>query len=323
MSKPLRVVFMGTPQFAVPCLIELISHPDVAQIVAVYTQPTRPAGRGQKPNEPPIKLEAMRHGLPVIQVENINKDDEPRRIADFMADVIVVVAFAQFLGKAVLNIPRLGCVNVHSSLLPKYRGAAPINYAIWKGEKETGVTTMKLVSKMDAGPILLQSTMPIPDQMSAGELHDQLSIMGGKLLIETLRGLRDGTLQEKQQDETLATYATLISKDMGRINWNCTTREIHNQVRALTPWPGGFTNSTKGILKILRTRPIDKPLSAPLNAVAGELYLGSGSLIVKCSDGWLELETVQLEGKKAVSSSEFLNGIQNKKDFNFIEKGES
>lgn len=311
MPAPLRVVFMGTPDFAVPSLRALAARPDVANILAVYTQPDRPAGRGMKLTKPPIKIVAEELGLPIFQPENINDAEEKRKLADKMADVVVVVAYAQFLSSAVLNTPRLGCINVHSSLLPKYRGAAPIQFAVWKGEKESGVTTMRLVKKMDAGPILLQKSMPIPPEMTARELHDELSKLGGGLIVETLEGLRDGKVQDIAQDESQVTYAALIKKEDGLIDWTRPGQEIINQIRAFDPWPGTFSRSTRGTIKILKARFHPNVQGAPSSLPPGELFLGAGSLWIRCADGWIEPLSLQPEGKKAMTPQEFMNGLRN------------
>ena len=311
MPTPLRVVFMGTPDFAIPSLKSLAARPDIATIVAVYTQPDRPAGRGQKLTKPPIKIVAEELGLPIFQPENINDPDEKRKLADQMADVVVVVAYAQFLGNAILNTPRLGCVNVHSSLLPKYRGAAPIQFAIWKGEKESGVTTMRLVKKMDAGPILLQRSIPITGEMTARELHDELAKLGGGLIVETLAQLRDSKIQETAQDESKVTYAALIKKEDGLIKWENKGTEIINQIRAFDPWPGTYGRSTRGTLKILKAKFHPSIQGMPSDLKAGDVFTGAGSLMVRCADGWIEPITLQPEGKKPMQAQEYLNGIRN------------
>lgn len=311
MPAPLRVVFMGTPDFAVPSLKSLAARPDVATMLAVYTQPDRPAGRGQKLTKPPIKTVAEELGLPIFQPENINDPDEKRKLADQMADVVVVVAYAQFLGNAILNTPRLGCINVHSSLLPKYRGAAPIQFAIWKGEKESGVTTMRLVKKMDAGPILLQRSLSITAEMTARELHDELAKLGGALIVETLEQLRNGKAQEIAQDESKVTYAGLIKKEDGLIKWENPGSEIINQIRAFDPWPGTYGRSTRGTLKILKAKFHSSLAGMPADLKPGEVFTGAGSLMIRCADGWIEPVTVQPEGRKPMQAQEYLNGIRN------------
>ncbi|MBI3542818.1 MAG: methionyl-tRNA formyltransferase [Deltaproteobacteria bacterium] len=311
MAAPLRVVFMGTPDFAVPSLRALAARPDLANIVAVYTQPDRPSGRGQKITEPPIKIVAKELGLKILQPENVNDPDEKRALVDIMADVVVVVAYAQFLSQAILNTPRLGCINVHSSLLPKYRGAAPIQYAIWQGEEESGVSTMRLVPKMDAGPVLLQKSIPITDEMTASQLHDELAKIGGELIVDTLALVRDGKHVEKEQDEAQVTYAKLIKKEDGLIDWTKTGREIINQIRAFDPWPGTFGRSTRGMIKILKAKFHANVSGAPSSATAGDILSQAGGLWVKCADGWVELLQVQPEGRKPMQVQEFLNGLHN------------
>ncbi len=311
MAGPLRVVFMGTPDFAVPSLRALAARPDLVKILAVYTQPDRPAGRGQKVTEPPIKLLARELGITILQPEDINDADEKRKLADQMADVVIVVAYAQFLSRAILSTPRLGCINVHSSLLPKYRGAAPIQYAIWKGEKESGVSTMKLVPKMDAGPVLLQKSIPIAAEMTAAELHDALAVLGGGLLVETLEQLREGKQTEKEQDESLVSFAPLIKKENGLIQWDKPGHEITAQIRAFDPWPGTFGRSTRGTLKILKARFHSNVSGAPDTIAIGDIFTQAGGLWVRCADGWIELLRVQPEGRRPMEIQEFLNGLHN------------
>ncbi len=307
---PLRVVFMGTPQFAVPCLNALMDHPEIARVLAVYTQPDRPAGRGQKLTPSAVKLAAIELGLPVFQPENINKNDEPRRLSDIMADVVVVVAYAQFLGQSILNLPRFGCINVHASLLPKFRGAAPIQYALLAGEKVTGVTTMRLVQKMDAGPMLLQAEVQVSEETTSEELFSVLSQEGADLLIKTLKKLQNNELQEVPQDEAQATYATLLTKEMGQIDWGKSCSEISNQIRALTPWPGTYVKTPKGILKIHQAIRVDEAANFPEDARASTTFIEKSRLLVKCNDGWLSLLKVQPEGKRAMGIEEFLAGLQ-------------
>jgi methionyl-tRNA formyltransferase len=302
---------MGTPDFAVPALRALAARPETANIIAVYTQPDRPAGRGQKLAAPAVKTAAEELGLPIYQPENVNEPDEKRKLADMMADVVVVAAYAQFLSHAILNTPRLGCINIHSSLLPKYRGAAPIQYAIWKGDHETGVTTMRLVPKMDAGPILLQRSIPIGEKMTASELHDKLAKLGAELIVETLIGLRDSKINDRAQDESLVSYAPLIKKEDGLIDWERPGPEILRQIRAFDPWPGAFGRSTRGTLKIHAAKFHARPAGAPTGAAPGEVFTDAGGLWVRCGDGWLELTKIQPEGKKVMDAQDFLRGLKN------------
>lgn len=306
-KDPLRIVFMGTPEFSVPSLRALAAHPDLVNIVSVYTQPDRPAGRGMKLTPPPVKIVAQELGYAVRQPENVNRGDEPRLLADDMADLFVVVAYAQFLGRAVLNTPRLGCINVHSSLLPKYRGAAPIQFAVLNGETQSGVTTMRLVQKMDAGPILMQKSVPVGAEMTAGQLHDLLSEVGAELLIETIKAYREDRIIETEQDESQVTYASLITKEMGRINWTKTAREVLNHIRGMHPWPCAFAMTNRGLLKVHKAKLLQ---NSGVQGAVGSFDWSSGVLKARCADQWIELEVVQLEGKKPMAAQELLNGIQ-------------
>jgi methionyl-tRNA formyltransferase len=301
---------MGTPDFAVPALKALAARPDVANLVMVYTQPDRPAGRGQKMSAPAVKIAAEELGLTVRQPENVNDPDEKRQLADLMADVVVVAAYAQFLSRAILNTPRLGCINIHSSLLPKYRGAAPIQYAIWKGDHESGVTTIRLVPQMDAGPILLQRSIPIGEKMTAAELHDKLADLGAELIVETLAGLRDGKINDRAQDESLVSFAPLIKKEDGLIDWERPGPEILRQIRAFDPWPGAFGRSTRGTLKVHEAKFHARAQGAPAGAAPGEVFTEAGGLWVRCADGWLELTKIQPEGKKVMDAQDFLRGLK-------------
>lgn len=307
-NAPYRVVFMGTPDFAVPALRALHQASSVAKIVAVYTQPDRPAGRGQKLQEPIIKQVAKELDLPVFQPESINTPEEKRRLSDFLPDVVVVVAFAQFLSKGVLSIPRLGCVNIHSSLLPKYRGAAPIQYALLNGEKETGVTTMKLVSKMDAGPILLQATTPILPTMNARALHDVLATMGGSLIVETLQRMLSGDLKEVEQDESQVTYAKLIAKSDGELIPERSVKDCLNRARAFDPWPGTFLKTNIGTLKIHEMRSFEGVMHGMR---PGDFNTRFGNVLFCVEDGVLEFLNIQPEGKRKMSAVDFLNGLKN------------
>ena len=302
---------MGTPEFAVPALEKLIQTPELANIVAIYTQPDRPAGRGHQLQASPIKTCALKNHLNVFQPENINEPDEKRKLADLMADVVVVVAYAQFLSKAILNTPRLGCINIHSSLLPKYRGASPIHYTVLNGDEKAGITTMRLVQKMDAGPMLLQKSMPLDDKMTTRELMPLLSQLGGELIIETLQGLRSGTLKEIDQDESQVSYAKILKKEDGLIQWASSGRQIINQIRAFDPWPGTFVHSNKGILKIIVADFLGEVIGTKKNQIPGTINTETGDLLVRCSDGWIKINKIQQEGKKAVSAHDFLNGLQN------------
>jgi methionyl-tRNA formyltransferase len=311
---------MGTPDFAVPSLQALYDNPKVCRVVAVYTQPDRPAGRGLQLKESPVKVLAQKYNSPIHQPENINKGDEPQLLASYMPDLCVVVAYAQFLGKAVLNTPRLGCINVHGSLLPKYRGAAPIQYAVLNGDTETGITIIRLVSKMDAGPILMKSSIPLPPRATSGEMFQRLSILGAGTLLETITALQNQQLTEIEQNEAEATYSPVITKEMGLIQWNTPAKQIVNKVRAFQPWPVAYAESSVGRIKIHNAFVCgDTPEQCPPNAVPGDHFIMNNDLFVKSKDDWVQLDMLQQEGKKALKAKDFLNGIKNNKvTFRFI-----
>ncbi len=318
MKAPLRVVFMGTPEFSVPCLRALHSSPDLANILAVYTQPDRPAGRGQKIHKPAVKIFAEENKIPVLQPENINTPEESRRLSSFMADVFVVVAYAQLLKPGVLNLPRIFCLNVHASLLPKYRGAAPIQYSILKGDLETGITTMKMVSKLDAGPMIHKKSIPLHSDLTTIELQNKLSLLGAETLIETMQMLQSGDFKEVPQNDQDATYAPSLKKTDGHILWNESAVEINRKIRALNPWPGTYTNSSKGLIKILKATPIETIAGTPPDAKCGDLFTRTGKLIVRCKNDWLEIQELQPENKPKMQANDFLNGIRNSPQFHFL-----
>lgn len=302
---PFRVVFLGTPAFAVPSLSAVAGSETVTLVV---TNPDRPSGRGQALSMPPVKAEAQRLGLPVFQPEKAKHPDSVARIAAEKPDLIVVVAYGQILPKSILDIPLRGCVNVHASLLPKYRGAAPINWAVARGERVTGVTIMKMDVGMDTGPMLLVREMPISEDDTAGTLFDKLSLLGAEALSDALRGLREGTLPETPQDDRLASYAPMLTKEHGRIDWSRPAGEVRNLVRAMTPWPTAFTLHAGKALKVL---------SASLCEGRGEpgeiLEVGRDGIVVACGEGALALGRVQPEGGREMPSRDYARGRRVKK----------
>jgi methionyl-tRNA formyltransferase len=238
-GQKLRIVFLGTPELAATILRHLAAWSG-GQLVGVATQPDRPSGRGQVTTPPPVKRLALELGIPVLQPETFKGDESVRLLEDLSPDLLVVAAYGLILSQRVLDIGPLGAINVHASLLPRYRGAAPIQRAIMNGEPVTGVTIMKMVRAMDAGPILLQRALAIRNTDTAATIHDELAELGGALLVEALDRLRDGTLVPIEQDEELATYAPKLEKEEGRIDWNRPALAVHNQIRGLFPWPGSF-----------------------------------------------------------------------------------
>ncbi|HEU5360058.1 MAG TPA: methionyl-tRNA formyltransferase [Candidatus Deferrimicrobiaceae bacterium] len=295
-----RVVFLGTPAFAVPSLAALARAEEVTLAV---TNPDRPAGRGQAVRPPPVKVEALRLGIPVFQPEKARHPESVARIAALHPDLIVVVAYGQILPPSILDIPRYGCINVHASILPRYRGAAPINWAIARGETETGVTIMKMDAGMDTGPMLHVRRMPIGEDDTAETMFPKLSALGAEALTEALGKLRDGTLAETPQDGTLATYAPMLKKEHGRIDWEKPAREVRNLVRGMTPWPSAFAEHDGKTMKILSAS-VREGSGTPGEILAAD----RDGIVVACGEGAVLLGTVQPEGGRAMSSREYAQG---------------
>ena len=299
-----NVVFMGTPDFAVGSLQALLEAGQY-HIQAVVTQPDRPKGRGQKVVETPVKTFALQHGLPVFQPLKIREPEFVQKLKEWRPDFIVVAAFGQFLPREILEIPVYGCINVHGSLLPKYRGAAPVQYALINGEKETGVTIMRMEKGMDTGAMYSKVTVPIDEEMNFARLHDELKEKGAKLLTDTLPGIADG-LQPEEQNEGEATYATLITKEMAKIDWTSDARQVHDRVRGFDPVPGAFTYLPDGkLLKIWETRVTGNSSEAAPGTVVS---VGKREFFVACGEGVLRILTVQPESKKRMPAAVFLNG---------------
>ncbi len=289
----LKVIFMGTPEFAVPSLAALI---DKTEIICVVTQPDRPKGRGHKLQPPPVKIFAEENNLRVIQPLKVKAPEVVEEIAALKPDLIIVVAFGQILSQKILDIPRFGCINVHASLLPKYRGAAPIEWAIINGEKVTGVTTMQMNAGLDTGDMLLKSEVKIPDEMILPELRERLMTVGADLLLKTLYKLQNGGLQPIKQDDSLSCYAPLIKKDTGLIDWKKPAREIHNMIRGL------YGSARSGKFKIWRTRLTEENLSpAEIKIVDGKFFVGTG-------EGSLEILEIQAPNSKKLNAADFLRG---------------
>ena len=298
----MRIVFMGTPEFAVPSLEALLgAGHDVA---AVFTQPDKPQGRRMTLTPPPVKQAAERHEIPVFQPKTLKAPEETARIASLVPDAVVVAAYGKILPKTVLEIPEFGCINVHASLLPKYRGAAPVQAAILNGDAETGVTTMMMAEACDTGDILLQQATPIGPEENTRELTDRLAQLGAGLLLETLRGVESGTVLPRKQDDARSSYVSLVSKKLSPIDWSRPAQEIHNRVRGLYPWPAASAELNGHRLKVYRSRPAGKEFGEP-----GLVVPGTERFIVCCGEGTaLELLEVQTEGGKKMSGSDFLRG---------------
>ena len=302
----MRLVFCGTPQFAVPSLEKLAAAGFDLRLVV--TQPDRPQGRGMELTAPPVKQAALRFGLPVIQPEKIKKNEEFQKLLnDIAPEAIIVVGYGRIIPPWMLQLPPHGNINVHGSLLPKYRGAAPIQWAIARGESITGVTTMRLDEGLDTGDILLQRELPILPQDTAITLSPRLAELGADLLVETLNGLKQKTIHAIPQNHAEATLAPILKKEDGLIDFHRTAIEIHNRLRGFQPWPGAYTQFRGKNLKIIAAQPAQEDL--PI--AAGELRVRHDRLIVGCGAGTvLELLQVQLEGKKAFSAREFINGYR-------------
>ena len=303
----LNIVFMGTPDFAVPALKAIHS---AHRVLAVYTQPDKPVGRGLELRASPVKKVAQDLGLEIRQPEKLSQPGVFEALASLKPDVIVVVAYGQILRQNVLDLPRLGCINIHSSLLPRWRGAAPIHWAMLSGDTETGVTTMKLVLKLDAGDILLQRKTPIGPSEGVEILHDRLSTLGAELVLPTLEGLENGTLTGTRQDESQVTYAAKLTKQMEWLDTAESAAKLSLKVRALNPWPGTslaveLAPGECPRLKVKRATP-----RLDLNGPPGTLFERSGMLLLGTSDGALELTALQWEGKKETDIGGFLNGLK-------------
>ena len=299
----MRIVFMGTPQFACPTLSTLIERGE--RVVAVVTQPDRPKGRGQQTLPPPVKLLAQQHHIPVLQPVKVRQPEAVEQIRALQPDLIVVVAFGQILPKALLEIPRFGCINVHASLLPRYRGAAPLNWCIINGESETGVTTMMMDVGLDTGDMLLKRTTPIDPDEDTSSLHDRMSIAGAELLAETLDRLVAGSLVPEKQDDALTCYASMLKKEDGLIDWGKDAQVVKNLVRGMTPWPGAYSHVDDKLLKVYRVR------TAQGAGAPGEvLSAGRDGIEVACGTGSIVIYELQLEGKKRLAAAEFLAGCK-------------
>lgn len=307
----MKAVFMGTPDFAVPTLQKMIDMG--IEVTAVVTQPDKAKGRGKKVIYSPVKECALAHDLPVYQPVRIRKEPEfIQTLRDMQPDVIVVVAFGQILPKEILDIPRLGCVNVHASLLPKFRGAAPIQWSIIDGEEVTGVTTMLMDAGLDTGDMLLKTEIPMDPKETGGSLHDKLAAVGGELLEKTLIGLEAGTIvPEKQDDSQAGEYARMLDKELGHIDFNQPAVVIERLIRGLNPWPSAYTYIDGKTLKIWEAEVLDRNYGCEYGEVA---EVTRNCLIIQTGIGALSVKSVQLQGKKRMDIAAFLNGYT-------IEKG--
>ncbi|AJE04534.1 methionyl-tRNA formyltransferase [Geobacter pickeringii] len=299
----LRTIFMGTPDFACPTLLRLIERGE--DVLAVVTQPDRPKGRGQKLVPPPVKALAQEHGIPVIQPLKVRAPEVVEQIRALRPDLIVVVAFGQILPQSLLDIPKHGCINIHASLLPRYRGAAPINWCLVNGETETGITTMQMDAGLDTGDMLVKRAIPIDPDEDAQALHDRLSCLGADTIDETLDRLAAGTLTREKQDDALSCYAPMLKKETGHIDWTKAAQEIKNLVRGLTPWPGAFTSLHGKTLKICRASVVSAS-GKPGRVIKADRE----GILVACGAESLLIQELQLEGRKRLPAFEFLAGYR-------------
>lgn len=300
----MRIVFMGTPDFSVPVLRQLID--DGYEIVGVVTQPDRPKGRKKELTPPPIKVEALKHDLLVLQPEKISYKEELEKVFALKPDLIVTAAFGQILPKALLEYPKYGCINVHASLLPKYRGGAPIHQAIIDGEKETGVTIMYMVEKLDAGDILTQTVVPIEENDHVGTLHNKLSVAGAKLLSETIPQLIQGNLKPIKQDDSLATFAGNIKREQEKIDWTKAGEDIYNQIRGLHPWPVAYTILDGKPLKVWWGEKVKLDAKKEPGTIVS--IEENGIVVATGNEVAIKITDLQPAGKKRMLAESFLRG---------------
>ena len=302
MSQSLRIVFAGTPDFAARHLAALLSSEH--EVIAVYTQPDRPAGRGKKLTASPVKNIAVENDIPVYQPENFKSDEAKQELADLNADIMVVVAYGLLLPQAVLDTPRLGCINVHGSILPRWRGAAPIQRSIWAGDAETGVTIMQMDIGLDTGDMLKIATLPIEATDTSASMYEKLAGLGPDALVDCLADIAAGTAVAEKQNDELANYAKKLSKEEARINWSDDAAHIERCVRAFNPWPMSHFEAAENSIKVWQSRVAeqtsDKPAGSILQADKTGIYVATGQ-------GVLVLEQLQVPGKKAMSVQDILN----------------
>ncbi|MHA2717164.1 methionyl-tRNA formyltransferase [Vibrio owensii] len=302
MSQSLRIVFAGTPDFAARHLAALLSSEH--EVIAVYTQPDRPAGRGKKLTASPVKTIALEHDIPVYQPENFKSDEAKQELADLNADIMVVVAYGLLLPQVVLDTPKLGCINVHGSILPRWRGAAPIQRSIWAGDAETGVTIMQMDIGLDTGDMLKIATLPIEASDTSASMYEKLAGLGPDALIDCLADIATGKAEPVKQDDELANYAKKLSKEEARINWNDDAAHIERCVRAFNPWPMSHFEAAENSIKVWQSRVAeqtsDKPAGTIMQADKTGIYVATGN-------GTLVLEQLQVPGKKAMSVQDILN----------------
>jgi len=299
-----KIVFMGTPDFSVPVLQRILQ--DGYEVIAVVTQPDRPVGRKRVLTPPPVKVEALKHNIPVYQPEKIRVREELDKILVLQPDLIVTAAFGQILPKELLDAPKLGCINVHASLLPELRGGAPIHYAILEGKKQTGITIMYMAEKLDAGDILTQAAVDITEEDNVGTLHDKLSVVGADLLSATLPKLIAGELVSIPQDDEKATFAPNIKREQEKIDWSASGEDIYNKVRGLNPWPVAYTTLQDKVLKVWKAEKV----VSDAQAVPGEIIKREedGFIVQTGNETAIKITELQPAGKKKMTSFDYLRG---------------
>ncbi len=298
----MRIIFMGTPEFAVGTLEALIHSRH--EVVAVVTQPDKPRGRGNTIQFPPVKETAVKYGIPVLQPEKVRVPEVVEQLRSYEPDLIAVVAFGQLLPKSILEMPRYGCVNVHASLLPKYRGAAPIQWAVINGEKESGITTMMMSRGLDKGDMLLKCTVPLDKKETGDSLHDKLAVLGGPLLLETIDQMEAGTIERIVQDDSQSCYASMLTKQMGRIDWTKPASELECLIRGLNSWPSAYTTLKGKTVKIWDADVVLAEEGEPGEVIEAD----KKKLVVKAGEDALSIRSIQPEGKKRMDIDAFLRG---------------
>lgn len=314
----MRIVYMGTPDFAVPALEALIEAGH--ELVGVVTQPDRQKGRGKQVQFPPVKECALKHDIPVYQPKKVSDVSFVKVLEELAPQLIVVAAFGQLLSPQVLKVPEYGCINIHASLLPKLRGAAPIQWSILNGDSETGLTTMYMDEGLDTGDIIEQVVVPIDEEETGGSLHDKLAKEGGPLILSTIEKLQNGTLTRTKQEHDRHTYAKMLQKELGRLDFSWSAKKLSLYVRGLSPWPGTFTSFQNKTLKLWKAKAVSVgDLEGAVNlesyekAVPGTVvYLTKKRIFVKTGEGLLAIDSLQLEGKKQMDSDAFLRGVDMK-----------
>ena len=301
----MRIVFMGTPDFSVPALTALVEAGH--DVIAVVTQPDKPKGRGKLVQMTPVKEKALEYGIPVYQPVKARDPEFVSLLKEMKPDAMVVAAFGQLLPKTILDIPPYGCVNIHASLLPKYRGAAPIQFAVINGESVSGITTMMMAPTLDTGDILDQESVALDEKETGGSLHDKLSAIGGRLIIKTLKKLEDGTAVRTVQDEEKMTYFGMLKKSMGDIDWNQDAASIERLIRGLNPWPSAYTSWEGKTIKLWESDALEEEYEGACGQV---VKTGKDCLYVKTGKGTLAVKELQLQGKKRMDTGAFLRGYQ-------------